>query len=59
MNDYTQCITIHDENYNLIKKIDKINDNSLSCMHEIAINHEKKEYVIKQKEIYLQYARCK
>ena len=43
--DLTQCITIHDENYNLIKKVDKINDKSLSCIHEIAINQEKIELI--------------
>ena len=41
--DLTQCITIHDENYKLIKKEDEINGESFSHIEEIAINEDERE----------------
>ena len=41
--DPAECITIHDENYNLIQKVDTINGQKFSHIREIAINEEKRE----------------
>ena len=47
--DYTQCITLHDQNYNLIQKIEKINGETLLDLGEIAINQEKGELYLLDK----------
>ena len=36
-------ITLHDENYNMIKKIEEINGESISKISKIVINEEKRE----------------
>ena len=44
-NDYSdsKLITLHDENYNVIKKIEEINCQSISKIEEISVNEEKRE----------------
>ena len=44
-----QCIKILDKNYNLIKTIEKINEECFSYMQEIAINRENGEVFLLDK----------
>ena len=48
--DSRQCITIHNQNFNLIKKEVEINGKSFSGIEEIAVNQEKGEVYILDKE---------
>ena len=48
INDLRKCITIHDENYNLIKKVEKINGKFFTDIKELAINQEKGEVYISE-----------
>ena len=48
--DITQCITLHDENYKVIKKIEKINGQIIYNVLDIVINQEKRELYLSDRQ---------